>query len=324
MTVTQDVVGTLRAQEHGHQPLVAGFKAGQAAGSIGYQEEVSQTLQAGGSGLEPSVFDCRGNGNGDTAPTLTGDHQSRVSDYTAIVRTYTMRTFREYAESDHATTQTASQVSTLNNIVSFAQNSRDEVRYEGVNGQVSGALAASRGMKQQSYIMGQAKNVYGLGSNKNGYEEQSGALQAHHSGGATEFVADRTATIRRLTPLECERLQGFPDRWTDIGEWTDSKGRKRQTTDTARYRALGNSIALPFWAWLMRRISAQYERPATLGSLFDGLGGFPLVWATCNGPESCIWASEIEDYCVAVTKKHFGDGETEGDFYQAIRGWNLW
>lgn len=89
--------------------------------------------------------------------------------------------------------------------------------------------------------------------------------------------------IRRLTPIECERLQGFPDNWTDIGEYIDTTGKKRKTNDTARYKALGNSIALPFWKWLLERISAQYDRPCTLGSLFDGIGGFPKVHEEING-----------------------------------------
>lgn len=115
--------------------------------------------------------------------------------------------------------------------------------------------------------------------------------------------------VRRLTPLECERLQGFPDGWTDIGEWIDAEGKThKESTDRSRYEALGNSIALPFWFYLMRRISAQYERPATLGSLFDGIGGFPLVWEKCNGQGTAIWASEIEEFCIAVTKKHFPEG----------------
>lgn len=113
--------------------------------------------------------------------------------------------------------------------------------------------------------------------------------------------------VRRLTPTECERLQGFPDGWTDIGDWTDTKGKKRQTSDSARYKALGNSIALPFWFYLLRRISAQYERPATLGSLFDGIGGFPLCWERCNGKGTARWASEIEEFPIAVTKRHFGE-----------------
>lgn len=124
-------------------------------------------------------------------------------------------------------------------------------------------------------------------------------------GGNTEL----DTIVRRLTPKECERLQGFPDGWTDIGEWTDSKGKKRPTTDSARYKALGNSIAIPFWFYLLRRISAQYERPATLGSLFDGIGGFPLCWERCNGPGTARWASEIEEFPIAVTKRHFPEVE---------------
>ena len=62
--------------------------------------------------------------------------------------------------------------------------------------------------------------------------------------------------VRRLTPTECERLQGFHDGWTDIGEWTDSKGKKRQTTDGNRYKALGNSFAVPVVRWLGERLQA--------------------------------------------------------------------
>ena len=109
--------------------------------------------------------------------------------------------------------------------------------------------------------------------------------------------------VRRLTPLECERLQGFADGWTDIGEYTDSKGKKKKTSDSARYKALGNSIALPPWKWVIKRLCSHYERDATLASLFDGIGGFPCLWEQINGKGSAIWASEIEDFPMAVTKK---------------------
>ena len=115
------------------------------------------------------------------------------------------------------------------------------------------------------------------------------------------------AVVRRLTPTECERLQGFPDGWTDIGEWTDSKGKlHKESSDSARYKALGNSIALPFWQYLARRICAQYERDITMGSLFDGIGGFPYVFERCGA--KAIWASEIEEFPIAVTKRHFPEG----------------
>ena len=119
------------------------------------------------------------------------------------------------------------------------------------------------------------------------------------SGGAEGYI------VRRLTPLECERLQGFPDGWTDIGEWIDEKGKTRQTTDAVRYKALGNSIAIPPWKWVLKRLCANYERDATMASLFDGIGGFPLIWEQLNGRGSCLWASEIEEFPIAVTKRHF-------------------
>lgn len=119
---------------------------------------------------------------------------------------------------------------------------------------------------------------------------------------------EKTA-IRRLTPLECERLQGFPDNWVDIGEWVDSKGKKHKDADSPKYRALGNSICTPYWFQLLRKISAQYERPATLGSLFDGISGFPYAWEKCNGKGTAIWASEIEEFCIAVAKEHFPEEE---------------
>ena len=114
-----------------------------------------------------------------------------------------------------------------------------------------------------------------------------------------------TSIVRRLTPKECERLMAFPDDWTNLGEWTDSKGKKHKPADSPRYKALGNSIALPFWQWLARRVVAQYEGEVTMGSLFDGIGGFPLVFERAGA--KAVWASEIEEFCIAVTKKHFGE-----------------
>ena len=67
---------------------------------------------------------------------------------------------------------------------------------------------------------------------------------------ATDLVCQKAETyaylIRRLTPLECERLQGFPDSWTDIPGASDS----------ARYKALGNSVAIPCVEFIMGRIAA--------------------------------------------------------------------
>ena len=114
---------------------------------------------------------------------------------------------------------------------------------------------------------------------------------------ATDLICQQAEAyaylIRRLTPLECERLQGFPDGWTDIPGASDS----------ARYKALGNSIALPFWRWMFGRMAAFLPEGATLGSLFDGIGGFPLCWESIHGKGTAVWASEIEPFPIRVTEK---------------------
>ena len=121
--------------------------------------------------------------------------------------------------------------------------------------------------------------------------------------------------VRRLTPLECERLQGYPDGWTDIGDWskTDKKGKTRtvSSADSLRYKALGNSIALPPWAYVLTRLSLCAAEEPTMASLFDSIGGFPLIWEWLNGKGSCLWASEIEDFPIAVTKEHFPDEDDD-------------
>lgn len=117
--------------------------------------------------------------------------------------------------------------------------------------------------------------------------------------------------VRRLTPLECTRLQGFPDGWVDIGDWTDNKGKRRKEADAPKYKALGNSIALPYWRWMTRRMARYLPEHATLGSLFDGIGGFPLAWQETHGDYTARWASEIEEFPMAVTKLRFPEPETK-------------
>jgi len=62
-----------------------------------------------------------------------------------------------------------------------------------------------------------------------------------------EAVAHSAGGIRRLTPTECARLQGFPDNWND------------HLSDSARYRQYGNAVAVPVAAWVMRRIIMEEE-----------------------------------------------------------------
>ena len=244
-----DVAGCLPAESGMKQQTYicqsAGFSMGNSAKarSIGWLEEMAPTLRGGeGGNQKPRVYDARGNGDGNIVPTITGDHENRVTDYTALCVG---------------------------------------------NGQL----------------------------NQVSMSEQANPLDTMHD----QQAVIQNSIVRRLTPVECERLQGFPDGWTDIGDWVDDKGKRRKAADSPRYRALGNSIALPPWKWVLKRICAEYTRDATMGSLFDGIGGFTLIWCQLNGGiKSVPWVSEIEPFCIAVTKRRFGDGVTKGDWKEFV------
>ena len=198
---------------------------------------------------EPLIYDARGNDDGITSPTMTGDHNSRVTDYTAITL----------------------QGDTV-------------VGADLYNGTLTGDKAVT-------------------------------LTTATGQGGANTgpSVIEKIVRwiVRRITPTECERLQGYPDGWTDLGEWIDSKGKTHKDADTPRYKALGNSIALPQWYYVLGGIADRLPEDATLGSLFDGIGGFPYVWAQLHAgrKELCVWASEIEEFPIAITKKWFPEAE---------------
>lgn len=96
---------------------------------------------------------------------------------------------------------------TRQDAIAFTQNTRDEVRQINGDGQLVGVLPAQPGMKQQNYLA---------------YPQQFG--------------------VRRLTPTECERLQGFPRGWTE------------GFSDSVRYRMLGNAVAVPCAYWIAKRI----------------------------------------------------------------------
>lgn len=234
------------------------------------------------------VYDSWGNGDGETVPTMTGDHQNRVTDYTAIV-------LHESAGEYAGNVSVALRNSDYKHPPVIWWDGKDTVQT------ITANLANQR--------MPDKGSLNAFVDFRNGKESEiNGTLQAKESGGSSvnyNNTVRENECVRRLTPLECERLQGLPDGWTDIGDWTDDKGKKHKTTDSNRYKALGNSIALPFWKYLLKRISAEYERDATMASLFDGIGSFPLMWEQINGKGSCKWISEIEPFCCALTEKRF-------------------
>ena len=181
---------------------------------------------------------------------------------------------------------------------SVLKNTDEEVAYSMLSRDYKDPQCVAYGLDRASYNQG--KNAkYGFSVD----EEKIGAQTAMGPGAVySNYI------VRRLTPMECERLQGFPDGWTDIGDWIDSKGKLHKgESDSPRYKALGNSIALPFWEWMAKRMAAYLPENSTMASLFDGIGGFPLAYSRAG--VSPVWASEIEDFPIAVTKKHFKEPE---------------
>lgn len=244
MGVSHDVSGTLRAQEHGHQPSIL---------------DMSHACDV--------IRDC-----GEVAPSLqarmgTGGNQ--------IPLTYQMQGFGDYREGDVASSCKQRDFKDNTDLVCSV-----DCRNFTEGGETNGTLQAKESNRQSLNLNNTIR---------------------------------QNRVVRRLTPLECERLQGFPDHWTDLGEWTDSKGKRHKDADSPRYKALGNSIALPPWKWLLKRLCGNYERDTTMASLFDGIGGFPLIWEQLNGRGTCLWASEIEEFPIAVTKRRFGTVEKPGD-----------
>lgn len=235
-------------RDRGGNSYTLKIRSGCAGGGKGalVQTEKSATLSTlqDQTLFQPVVYDARGNGDGRTCPTITGDHENRITDYTAIAierHTFNEQSFSHYKESGKCST-----------------------------------------------LKAKAGNI---------------------GNGSECLVTEKIVRwiVRRLTPVECERLQGFPDGWTDIGEWVDSKGKKHKYADSPRYKALGNSIALPQWFWIAQKMKPYLGENATLGSLFDGIGGFPLVWQKTYGNGTARWASEIEEFPIAVTKRRFGE-----------------
>lgn len=223
---------------------------------------------------EPLIYDARGNGDGITSPTMTGDHNSRVTDYTAIAL--------------------------QGDTVAGALLARD---YKGPG------RADSLGRVIAQPVGADLYNGTLTGDKAATLTTATGQGGANTGPSVIEKII--RWIVRRLTPTECERLQGYPDGWTDLGEWVDSKGKAHKAADTPRYKALGNSIALPQWYYVLGGISDRLPEDATLGSLFDGIGGFPYVWAQLHAgrKELCVWASEIEEFPIAVTKKWFPEVE---------------
>lgn len=336
ITVREDGVSpTLRAEMHGHPPCViqsAAFKAGQGvkARSIGWEEEKAPTLaaEAGGNSV-PTVcvaYDARGNGDGKTASTITGDHESRITDYTTVVciqgavvgrsdkagpmgrgyrmdgKAYTLDTKApsvicmatqqggaEIAENLCPTITAAAGMSGNNQpVICMQGNTIDRNAQQngfGINEDVSFTLNAvdRHGVAFRQVKFGEyAESEIGTTIKSRDYKS------------ATDLIVIRYI-VRRLTPTECCRLQGFPDGWDSIDVkdmmpaeedffWLENRqtfdainGRpikdytpkqildwyNKLHSDGAKYKMWGNGIALPNALYVMEGI-AEAMRHAEL------------------------------------------------------------
>jgi DNA (cytosine-5)-methyltransferase 1 len=139
--------------------------------------------------------------------------------------------------------------------VAFQQNERSEVRY--IGGNVAGSLAADPGMHNQNFVQ--------QGGEDN---PQMNATLDIVDGETVEGMCEmRGATmVRRLTPMECERLQGFEDGWTskrcilelEGNEWKPT-GKVEEQKDGPRYRQMGNAVSVPVAEYIGRRMAEALD-----------------------------------------------------------------
>jgi DNA (cytosine-5)-methyltransferase 1 len=121
--------------------------------------------------------------------------------------------------------------------------------------------------------------------------------------------------VRRLTPRECERLQGFKDDFTLI-PW---RGKSPQDCpDGPRYKALGNSMAVPCMAWIGKRIAAQHEGQVRYLSVCSGIEAASVAWEPL-GWEPAAFA-EVEKFPSAVLAHHWPQVPNLGDMTK----WREW
>ena len=225
MDCSIDVSGTLRAQEHGHQPLV-------------YENHGIDARYTGPREVVPTMSARYGTG-GNNAPLVDQDSVLCIAGNTIDRQPQNGGNGSGYQE-DIAYTLTATDHHAV-----FSRQRVDAFKDDSVAGTQS-----ARQCKDATDLICDAE-VFGQSQFAN-FTPGCSTLRAQggdHGGGSenlvTESGMDNCRLIRRLTPLECERLQGFPDGWTDVPSASDS----------ARYKALGNSVAIPCVDYVLRGIA---------------------------------------------------------------------
>jgi DNA (cytosine-5)-methyltransferase 1 len=304
---TDDRAPTLTAaagMSGNNQPVVcAGFKLGNSeqARSIGYQEELSPTLNAECGGNKPAVVAPAVALDMTHACDVIRECGEQVPALQARMGTGGNQVPLTYGIGNGQACEASIMAEEVSQTLNTMHDAQAVLTYQDVTGTLSPGAHAGSYNGQDAYndmlVCGATPDV--------AHALREKAPCAYREDAETYPV--QNMVVRRLTPLECTRLQGYPDGWVDIGDWTDEKGKKHKDADSPKYKALGNSIALPFWDWMLRRMARYLPEGATLGSLFDGIAGFPLIWERIHGRGTARWASEIEPFPIAVTKRWFGE-----------------
>ena len=252
-----DVAGALGAQPGmKQQTFIAGFSAGagSSAGGIGYGEELAPTLKgSAGGNCMPSVLCLNDQGGSvmECSENVTGTLRAQEHGHQPLVYENHGIDFRYTGPHRVAPTMSARYGTGGNNVPLVEQepvfcitgNAIDRQPQNGGNGigyqeDIAYTLTAT---DHHAVFNRQRVDVF-----KDGEVVSTQSARQHKD--ATDLVLQETGRpklIRRLTPLECERLQGFPDGWTAIPGASDS----------ARYKALGNSVAIPCVDYVLQGIS---------------------------------------------------------------------
>ncbi len=239
MSCSENVTGTLRAQEHGHQPLL--LESNQHHATV-RDDGVSTTLPASmgmGGGYVPMVYenhgrDCRYKGPLNVAPTMAATYGTGGNNVPLVGQP--PETFclvgniidRQPENGGNGLGCQEDIAYTLTATDRHAVFSRQRVDVFQENEVVSTESARQHKDATDLVVQTYQQTVGTLG-----FTDHKGINNQYV--GEDKCVIEGANLIRRLTPLECERLQGFPDGWTDIPGASDS----------ARYKALGNSVAIP-------------------------------------------------------------------------------
>jgi DNA (cytosine-5)-methyltransferase 1 len=191
------------------------------------------------------IYDARGNGDGKTVNTLTGDHENRITDYTALAvhqnqngEVRAGKVANTLNTNGNASGRNAPLVYCIQgNTIERSDNAG--ANGKGVNENVAYTLNTTDRHATATF------SIQGFGDYKPA--DCASSLKSRDAKDSTDLITNNYS-VRRLTPLECERLQGLPDGWTEYGH--DGK----KISDSARYRGLGNGLAIPCVKFVLRRI----------------------------------------------------------------------